>query len=96
MVTTIGLGPKTYLRDAALVVAGEVPGVGASLDRRLDGGVAHTSLPIGLQLLSVRAAAPCGDPRRGGGVVWDGEAEFLATPGVCVARVVVCNQLGFL
>ena len=55
---------QTDLWNAALVVAGEVPGIGAGLHGRLNRGVADTSLPVRLQLLPVRTTAARYDPGR--------------------------------
>ena len=45
-------------RYAALVIAGEVPGVGTGGDGWLCAGVRPAALAVRLQLLPVRAAAP--------------------------------------
>ena len=82
-----------YLGDTPLVVASEVPGVGAGFDRRLRAGVGVAAPPVPGELLAVGAAALRPDAE-GGGVVGHGEAELLTASVVGVTRVAGSNLLG--
>ncbi len=66
------------LGDAALVVAGKVPNVGAGLDGRLRPRIENASLPVRREFLAVRASAF----RRQSGsrqIRRDGKTKFLAS-----------------
>ena len=88
--------PVTHpgLGDAALVVAGEVPGVGAGLDRGLGAGVTITGPTVRGELVAVGTAAHGHHP--GAILAGYGEAELAAAPVVHMARVVAGNELGLL
>ena len=86
----------THLRYTALVVTSEVPGVGAGLHGWLHAWIAHAGLAVRLQFLPVGTPTPGGYSCRRGRVVRYRETELLTTTSVCVAGVVVGNQLRLL
>ena len=83
------------LRNAALVLAGEVPGVGASWQRRFGVRVRAASLAVRVQPLAVGAATP-GRDADAGGVGGNRETELLAAAVVQVARVARDDGLSIL
>ena len=82
------------LWDAALVLAGEVPRVGASGQWRFRVGICSTSLSIRVQRLTVRAATPCHDANACC-VGRDWEAELFTATVVRMAGVTADDGLGF-
>lgn len=78
------------LGDAALVGAGEVPGVGAGLQGRLGVGRVLTPPQVGAQLHAVGTVA-AGDQAAGGGVGRYREAEAVTPAVILAARMVQLN-----
>ena len=78
--------------NASLIVAGEIPGIGAGLNRGFSGRIRIARFSVPVQFFAVRTST-LGFDSDIRAVIRDGKAEFLAASILVVARMFVDDNL---